>query len=71
MKDNRLTVKMTAKRTAGFGCIKGDTHTCKAYRVEDRSDYWAVIVTNRNKLLGIRDDEIIVSKANWNLETYQ
>lgn len=68
MKDNRMTVKITAKRTAGFGCIKGDTHTYKAYGVEDRGDYWAIIVTNRNKLLGIRDDEIIVNKANYNLE---
>lgn len=66
MKDNRLTVKVTAKRSAGFGCIKGDTHTYKAYRVEDRGDYWAIILTNRMGI--IEDDETRVSKSNWDLE---
>ena len=63
-----MKVRITAIRTAGFGCIKGDTKTYdNVQMVEDKGDRW-IIVKSRSKY---SVHEIIVSKNNWSLEILQ
>lgn len=39
-----MTVTAASLKTIGLGCIKGDTHTHEAQRVEDKGTYYEVIV---------------------------
>ena len=57
-----MEIKITAIRTAGLGCIKGD---CKIYRevesIEDCGEYYNLVIPSRNM-------KVRVAKANWELE---
>ena len=55
-----MKIKATAIRTAGLGCIKGDTETFSAKRIEDDGDC----------LVAVRSENWLVyfNKENWKLE---
>ena len=55
-----MKVKAIAIRTAGLGCIEGDTHTDNAQMVMDKGTYYEVYV-HENR-------QIRYSKKDWRLE---
>ena len=62
-----MKVKLTAIRTAGFGCIKGDSTTYNTEAVIDKGDYYC-IVTNSNPL---SPSEVRARKENYAIEITQ
>ena len=57
-----MTVKTTAIKTAGLGCIKGETKTYEEIDlIEDMETYFLLGCSRRNAAIRI-------SKANWKIE---
>ena len=55
-----MLVIAIAKRTAGLGCVKGDTHRNeKVQRIEDKEDHFLVVIHENWK--------IRYEKKNWQL----
>lgn len=63
----KMNVKLTAIRTAGFGCVKGEVKNYNAETVIDKGDYYC-IVTNSNPL---SPSEVRARKENYSIEISQ
>ena len=50
-----MTVKATAIKTYGLGCIAGDTKEYQAVRVEDRETYWNIVI-HENRAVWLAKD---------------
>lgn len=62
-----MKVRLTAIRTAGFGCIKGEFKDYNAESIIDKGDYYCII-TNSNPL---SPSEVRARKENYSIEISQ
>ena len=62
-----MKVKLTAIRTAGFGCIKGDVANYNAESVIDKGDHYCIVI-NSNPL---SPAEVLARKENYSIEISQ
>ena len=55
-----MKVKITAPKTIGFGCVKGESKTYEVQKIEDRGSYYNLVIHSNR--------EVKVKKDNWNIE---